>query len=121
MKTKLLYFLLFSITMSLSTSAQIEGKNFSANLEGIGKVNLQFKEKVYELSNPAEVVLVKGNFEIDENKITLTDTEGPVACQKDVKGEYEFVYKDRVLNLTIISDTCPGRKSIGSATWKETN
>ncbi|WP_321372277.1 hypothetical protein [uncultured Draconibacterium sp.] len=119
MKTKVLLLILFSIMMSVSVSAQFQGKKFSANLDGIGKINLEFKEEFYELSTPAAVVVVKGNYKIEEKKITFNDTEGPIACQKSVNGEYEFLYKDGVLSFKVIQDACPGRKSIASAEWKE--
>ncbi len=119
MKTKLFFLILLSIMMSLSANAQLQGKKFSATLEGIGEINLEFKEKVYELSTPAAVVIVKGNYKIEDKKITFTDTEGPIACQKNVNGEYEFLYKNGVLTLAVIQDACPGRKNIGAATWKE--
>ncbi len=111
--------MLLSTMISISASAQLQGKKFSANLEGIGKINLEFKEDSYELSTPAAVVLVKGNYKIEDKKITFTDTEGPIACQQNVKGEYEFEYNNGVLNLTLIEDSCPGRKSIGAVTWEE--
>lgn len=121
MRTKLFPLILLSILSTFSVHAQLQGKKFSANLEGIGEINLKFTEKEYELSNPAAVVLVKGNYKIKDNKITFTDTEGPIACQAKVQGEYKFEFNDGILSLTVIQDDCPGRKSIGTATWKETD
>ncbi len=111
--------ILIAVMISLSANAQIQGKKFSANLEGIGKISLQFNDNEYELSNSPTVILVKGNYEIEENKITFTDSEGPIACQNSIKGEYEFSYKNGELKLTVIQDACTGRKNIGAATWKE--
>lgn len=120
MKTKLFFITLLSIMMSINVSAQLHGKKFTADLEGIDKINLEFKEKLYELSTPADVVIVKGDYKIEDKKITFNDTEGPIACQQNIKGKYEFKYNNGVLNLTVIEDSCPGRKSIASVEWKQT-
>lgn len=91
MKAKVIYLTVIAFSVIFSANAQLEGKKFSTTIEGIGMVNLEFKGNVYELSNSAGIVLVKGNYKINKQTIIFTDTEGPIACENSVHGEYKFV------------------------------
>ena len=121
MKTKIFYLFFLSIAISFGANAQLEGKTFKTNVENIGEINLEFKDNVYELSSSAKVVVIKGNYEIKEKTIAFTDTEGPMACPKDVTGEYEFSYNNGELKLKAIEDACPGRNTMAATVWKEVN
>lgn len=121
MKTKLFYLIVFTIMISFSAHAQLEGKKFKTQVEGIGEINLEFKGNVYELSTSAKVVVVKGNYEIKKSTISFTDTEGPMACPKDVTGKYEFIYSNGELKLKAIQDACSGRNTMATTVWKEVN
>ncbi|MDF1551201.1 MAG: hypothetical protein P1P88_25495 [Bacteroidales bacterium] len=121
MKIKLFYLILFTIMISFSANAQLEGKKFKTQVEGIGEINLAFKGNVYELSTSAKVVVVKGNYEIKKNTIAFTDTEGPMACPKDVTGKYEFIYSNGELKLKAIQDACLGRNTMAATVWIEVN
>lgn len=119
MKTKKIYLILLSIVISFSANAQLEGKTFRTNVENIGEINLEFKDNVYELSNSAKVVVVKGNYEIKEKTISFTDIEGPMACPRDITGKYEFECASEELKLKVVEDACPGRNNMASTIWKE--
>ncbi len=119
MKTKIFYLIVLFIAISLTASAQFEGKKFRINIENIGEINLKFTEDIYELSNSAGIALVNGNYQIKGNTITFTDKEGPMACQPNVEGEYTFEYKVDELKLKVIQDPCPGRNNMAAAAWKE--
>ncbi|MBN1822316.1 MAG: hypothetical protein JW833_16465 [Prolixibacteraceae bacterium] len=119
MKTKLFLMIVLIISVSSAASAQLEGKKFRINLEGMGEINLAFKKDVYELSNQARIVLVRGDYQTKENTITFTDTEGPMACQPNVKGEYTFEYNNDELKLEVVKDPCQGRNNMAATAWKE--
>ncbi len=119
MKTKLLYLIFITMVISFSSNAQLESKTFQTTVENIGKINLRFEGNVYELSTSAKVVVVKGNYEIKHKILTFTDTEGPMACPKDVTGKYEFEYNDGNLKLKAIQDACSGRNAMATTVWKE--
>ncbi len=121
MNTKIFSLLFLMIAVSLGANAQLEGKTFKTTVENIGEINLKFKDKVYELSTSANVVVVKGNYEIKEKTIAFTDIEGPMACPKDVTGRYDFVFNNGELKLKAIEDACPGRNTMAATTWKEVN
>ncbi|MCG6187072.1 hypothetical protein [Maribellus maritimus] len=119
MKTKLIYLILMTLVICFNATAQLEGKKFSTKVEGIGEINLEFKNNVYELSTSASVIVVKGNYEINKNTINFTDTEGPMACPEDITGKYEFVFNNEDLMLKAIQDACPGRNTMAGTLWKE--
>jgi len=119
MKTKLFYLIVLFVGVSLTANAQLEGKKFRINIEGVVEINLAFEKDVYELSNSAVIVLVKGDYQTKENTIIFTDKEGPMACQPNVKGEYTFEYKNDELKLKLVNDPCQGRNNMAATAWKE--
>jgi len=64
---------------------------------------------------------VKGNYKINEHSIIFTDTEGPIACENSVHGEYKFTYNNEKLEFKDIQDACVGRKNLAVSIWKELN
>jgi len=119
MKTKLLFLFAFLAMLSLTSMAQLNGKKFTVDFEGMGKLFLEFEANTYKLSNAEEFELVKGTYKIDDNKIIFNDVEGAISCPPDVGGEYEFIYGGKELKLKLVNDECPGRGAIAASVWKE--
>ncbi|MBN2774701.1 MAG: hypothetical protein JXR31_10660 [Prolixibacteraceae bacterium] len=119
MKTKTLFLVLILSSISFFVNAQLAGKTFQMELWEMGTFNLKFSEKTYEVLNPMGEVLVKGDYKIEEDIITLNDHEGPMACPESDKGKYRFSLKEGQFKMDLISDNCGGRSNIASGTWKQ--
>jgi hypothetical protein len=64
------------------------------------------------------VVQVRGKYQMDGNRITIWDVDGEFACPSEMKGVYELDFTDDGLNVTKVSDGCPGRGNQDAFTMK---
>jgi hypothetical protein len=72
--------------------------------------------------NQGDTLEVMGNYSVKASVLTLTDMKGPWACTKagEQTGTYNWKYKNAVLTLTTLTDTCVDRvKSLVSLAWQQ--
>jgi proline iminopeptidase len=119
MKIKTLFWVITLLTVSFNVNAQVAGKKFQTNLEGIGTITMEFKASTYELSDSGGIKLVEGNYTIEGEIITFIDTKGSMACEPDVKGKYELIIGNEELKLKLIDDRCEGRAGILKVAWEQ--
>lgn len=63
-------------------------------------------------------VQVRGKYEMDGNRIMIWDVEGEFACPSEMKGIYNLEFTDADLNVSKVSDDCPGRGNQETFTMK---
>jgi hypothetical protein len=93
----------------------------------IGRWRISFGEDgAYEAERLDLGVLVRGSYQVDGNRLTITDEEGLVSCSTqamtpgedaDVRtGAYTFERDDSGLTLTVEEDSCPTRRVLLTTT-----
>lgn len=118
MKSKKIILVVFILATSLISNAQLEGKKFRKNFEGMGLITLEFKTETFGLTNSAGITLVEGRYRTEEKVLFLTDISGPIACPSEIVGKYEFVLTESDLKLILKEDNCQGRSVMSSVTWE---
>ncbi len=64
---------------------------------------------------------VSGRYTFAGNQLTIVDqsaTGMAEACAATEKGVYKFAVKDKTLEVTTVSDSCPGRSAIAPGSYK---
>jgi hypothetical protein len=64
---------------------------------------------------------VSGKYTFAGNQLTIVDqsaTGMAEACAATEKGVYKFAVKDKTLEVTTVSDSCPGRSAIAPGSYK---
>ena len=118
MKTKIILLFLILFGVSLFSTAQLTGNKFKLSMEQMGTFYLEFKDGIYELTNPMGDVAVKGNHEITENIIQFVDKERQMACPENQVGKYRFTLNNNELKMELIEDSCTGRPNMAAKSWQ---
>ena len=63
-------------------------------------------------------VVVTGTFAIKGDVIELRDLSGPLACNAEQIGRYQWKLEDTTLTFSLVSDDCQGRtQSVAGQPW----
>ena len=119
MKTTL-FFLMVLFAGTISKAADVlDSKKFEISVPNGTPFQVEFRNAKYVLQTPDQLILVKGLYEIKGDTIVFTDAGGVMACPKDQKGTYRFIYENGTLKLTIIEEQCQGRSGMAAVNWRE--
>ena len=118
MKTKILFLFLILLGFSVNVKAQLADKKYEIKLGERGTFYIEFEESSYNLFNPMKDLMVKGNYNIENNIVEFNDKEGPMACTGSA-GKYKFTLKSDELILELVADECTGRTQMANVLWKE--
>ncbi len=103
---------LFCVFGSVFVFAQTK---FPTGTYSSGEFSIIFNADGTHSVNMNGEVVVKGNYVITENVISLTDKEGQAACEGT--GKYKWKVQENSLGFEKIEDTCDGRAAALSQTW----
>ena len=117
MKTKIFFLFIILFFSSYIVKAQLEGKKFKVTVGEMGTFNLEFEENTFVLSSADGNVLVKGEYQTEDNILVFVDKEGPIACQPGNIGKYKYVFENKQLKLELLEENCPGRKALATNPW----
>lgn len=115
---KTLFFVIALLISSFGVNAQIADKKFQTNFEGMGILTLEFKADTFRMSNSEGFILVEGNYTVEGKALTFVDANGKIACNSEIKGKYELIFKSKALKLNLIEDKCYGRSVIATVEWE---
>jgi len=108
MKKLLLYSLASLLAMPLLFSSIRGQEKFPTGTYTGGGFELAFgADGVFTVSQNAKAV-VKGNYVIEKDQITLNDKEGDFACLGQ-PGKYTWAFDGKNLSFTKVEDECGGR------------
>ena len=64
-------------------------------------------------------LVVEGTYKVKEDRLEVTDENGPMACGGDQKtGKYKWKLEDKMLSFTRVEDESDGRsKGLTGTTW----
>jgi len=114
-----------SIGSTLALSAALAGAFPQGTFEAKeAPYTVSFDGKGRFQVNQGETLEVAGTYSVNDKVLTLTDTQGPWACAKEVErtGTYQWKYENAVLALSKVADKCEDRvKSLVSLAWRQKN
>lgn len=119
MKTKAICLILIFFACPFFASAQLSGKKFESKMGEMGTMKIEFQEKAFFLYNANGNILVKGEYQTENNIVTFIDKEGPISCQPGNKGMYKYTLENNQLILEFVEDNCQGRKALAINPWKQ--
>ena len=119
MKTNVILIILFFFAYTFYANAQLSGKKFETKMGEMGTMKLEFQEKAFSLYDANGNMLVKGDYQTENNIVTFIDKEGPISCQPGNKGMYKYTLENDQLILEFVEDNCQGRKALAINPWKQ--
>ena len=89
--------------------------------EGGGQMTIKLDIKpdgtyLVDLANDGTVD-VQGNYEINADQLSITDSGGRNACLNQ-KGVYKFTVDAAQMTMEVVSDSCEGRRGPGKMMWR---
>ncbi|HJQ69823.1 MAG TPA: hypothetical protein VKA70_12660 [Blastocatellia bacterium] len=72
---------------------------FTVSFESDGKMNV---------SREGEIV-VEGVYTVENDRVTITDKRGPMACLDQGPGKFQWKFDGKALTFKLIEDVCEGR------------
>jgi hypothetical protein len=84
------------------------------------KVRLTFNDKAEFRVTEGGVTQVVGRYKVEQDRLELTDLQGPWACTKagQQTGTYRWNYANSVLTFSKVTDLCEDRvQSLTPANW----